>query len=361
MSIIRELKHFASPLSLLIVEDEKELNSELLSMLSMFFSSVDFAYNGKEGLELFKKNKHDVILTDITMPKMDGIKMSSEIKNIYRDQHIVVLSAHSDTKFMIELIDIGIDQFILKPFDKNTLIYKLLKVVENITYKREFDKFYKQKEKERKNLVMEIESEIESKVQALKPTPSIVEQNITIEKTSIEDNGKIKMDDYNLSHTIETADSFMEDIKNDSLIWNTFKNDIPELMQLSEEFSDDIDRIDLEGRLIPEVRDNIVQIIHSYVVIFSTLDAMLKMTEVLDQLANFLDDLEIETLTDQQHKKLKVLEFINNDITRFLQTVFVYKDNVDIYYLEDSLESSITQMRNDVLGIEVEEEELEFF
>ncbi|MEA3554766.1 MAG: response regulator [Campylobacterota bacterium] len=353
MSIIRELKHFAGSLSLLIVEDEKELNSELVNMLSLFFSSIDFAYDGKEGLEAFKKNKHDIILTDITMPKMDGIKMTSEIKNINRDQHIVVLSAHGDTKFMIELIDVGIDQFILKPFDRNTLMYKLLKVAENIIYKKEFDKFFKQKQNERLDTVSSNQS-IKSKEQKIESIPEE-----TIDPIGHTDTNK--RDEYILSHTVENADSFMEELEEDSLIWNTFQNDIPELMQLSVEFSEDIDTIDLEDGLSIEIRDSIVQILHGYILIFSTLDQMLRMTEALDLLANFLDDLNIQELTPTQQKKLKILEFVNNDISRFLQTVFVYKDSVDIYYLEDSLESSIQQLKNDVLGIEVEEEDLEFF
>ena len=350
MSIIRELKHFADSLSLLVVEDEKELNSELVSMLSLFFSSVDFAYDGLEGLEMYKKHQHDIILTDISMPKMDGIKMSAEIKDIFREQHIVVLSAHDDTKFMIELIDVGIDQFILKPFDRNTLMYKLLKVSENIIYKKEFDKFFKKKQNERLNFVSEEEN---IKVEEQKIV-EIIGQNI--------DRKVVKKDEYILSHTIENADNFMDELKEDSLIWDTFKNDIPELMQLSVEFKEDIDRIDLEGELTIDIRDSIVQTLHGYILIFSTLDQMIRMTETLNLLANFLDQLDIETLTSAQQKKLKILEFINNDITRFLQTVFVYKDNVDIYYLEDSLESSITQLKNDILGIvEEDEDDLELF
>ena len=345
MSITRELKHFTGLLSLLIVEDEKELNSELVSILSLFFDSVDFAYNGKDGLELYKKNKYDIVLTDISMPKMDGITMSRKIKTINNMQSILVLSAHSDTKYMIELIDIGISQFILKPFDRNTLMFKLLKVAETIVYKKEFDKFFKQKQIERIEFIKEEEN---IKVEE-KKLENIIEEN----NSSNAQNG--------LSHLVENADHFMDELKEDSLLWDTFENDIPELMQLSQEFSEDIDTMDLENELKTETRDSIVQILHGYILIFSTLDQMLKMTEALNLLANFLDELDIDTLTQHQHQQLKILEFINNDITRFLQTVFVYKDNVDIYYLEDSLESSITQLKNDILGIEIEEEELEFF
>ena len=203
---------------------------------------------------------------------------------------------------------------------------------------------------------MEIEQDIKQEIEPKKSIPTKKVEEPLQEKETIQ------IEEYNLSHQVETADSFMDDIQSDSLIWNTFKNDIPELMQLSTEFTDDIDQIDLDGMLSCETRDSIVQTIHGYILIFSTLDQMLRMTEALDLLADFLDQLDIDSLTSQQQKKLKILEFINNDITRFLQTVFVYKDDVDIYYLEDSLESSIMQLKNDVLGVEEDEdEELELF
>ena len=133
LNLLWELKYFARSLNLLIVEDEITLNEELSNILSNFFKEVKSAHNGLEALEEYKVYKPDIILTDISMPKMDGIKMSEEIKNINREQHIVVLSAHNDIKLLIKLIDIGIDQFVLKPLEKNKLMYALLKVSENIT------------------------------------------------------------------------------------------------------------------------------------------------------------------------------------------------------------------------------------
>ncbi|QOG11202.1 response regulator transcription factor [Arcobacter sp. FWKO B] len=345
MSLIRELKHFGNSLSLLVVEDEIALNAELVSVLSTFFKSVDFAFDGKEGLEKFAKNRPDIVLTDISMPKMDGIKMSQEIKNLYRGQHIVVLSAHGDTKYMIELIDIGIDQFILKPFDKNTLMYKLLKVAENIIYKKEFDKFYKDKQLQR---IATIESIVDT--QPLHESIVPLDDIKPVEKVT-----------YNLSHNREDADEFMESLKNDELMWMAFKDDITELMELSAEFGEDVDNLALNGRLSEGLRTSLVHIVRRYAKIFSQLEQMAKMSDTLELLAEFLEDLDVNILDDEQNRKLKLLEYINNDITRFLQTVFVYKDSVDIYYLEDSLESSILQLKSEMFGLEVEEDEAEFF
>jgi len=357
MSVLQELNYFGNTMSLLVVEDEKELNNELVSMLEIFFKSVDFAYNGKEGLEKYKTHRYDIILTDITMPKMDGIMMSKEIKRLNQDQSIIVLSAHGDIKYMIELIDIKVDQFILKPFDKNTLFYKLLKVTEEITYKKEFEVFYKEKKRNRLLSKVTISNDEFDQSQAIVENDK---EPIVLESTEI----KQEDDNYHFSHKKEHADDFMNELQNDNLIWETFKDDIPELIQLSEEFKEDIDAMNLED-LHENTRDSMAQTIHSYIIIFSTLDQMVRMTEVLEQLARFLEELDVVNLTEIQQKKLKVLEFIYEDLNRFIQTVFIYQDTVDIYYLEDSLESSITQMKNDVLGLnsndEDDDDELELF
>jgi hypothetical protein len=87
---------------------------------------------------------------------------------------------------------------------------------------------------------------------------------------------------------------------------------------------------------------------------------MTKMAGIMKSFAIFLNNLDVDSLTHKQHKCFKMLEFINLDLSRFVQTVFINKENIDIYYLEDSLSSSIKQLENEILGI-VEEDEAEFF
>lgn len=139
MNIVADLKSFAKDLTILVAEDDKELNSELVSLLKIFFKNVDFAYDGEEGLRLFKLNRPDIVLSDITMPKLDGIKMATEIKIVNRTQPIVILSAHTELQYIIPLIDIGISQFVAKPFESDNLLYRLLKVSEEIVSKKYYE------------------------------------------------------------------------------------------------------------------------------------------------------------------------------------------------------------------------------
>ncbi|MEA2018357.1 MAG: response regulator [Campylobacterota bacterium] len=82
---------------------------------------MDTASNGEEGLELYKKNSYDLVITDILMPKMDGIEMSKEIKEINQYQNILIISAYSDTKDFVTSIKLGIDGYIIKPIDYEQL------------------------------------------------------------------------------------------------------------------------------------------------------------------------------------------------------------------------------------------------
>lgn len=132
MSIgINEILHYSSDLTMLYVEDDDNIREHTLEILEDFFQKVLVAKDGEEGLQKFLSYKQvfdlypDIIITDIRMPKLDGIEMSKEILKRYEDQTIIVFSAHNDSDKLIELIDIGIFAFLLKPLQP-TQIYKTL-------------------------------------------------------------------------------------------------------------------------------------------------------------------------------------------------------------------------------------------
>jgi YesN/AraC family two-component response regulator len=119
-------------LSLLYVEDEDSVRAETLAMLKVLFDDVEEAENGEVGLEKYKNRTYDLILTDINMPKMNGLDMSSAILDINPMQTIVVLSAHDEMEYIEEMIEVGINKYILKPLNLNDFIDILNEVVEEL-------------------------------------------------------------------------------------------------------------------------------------------------------------------------------------------------------------------------------------
>lgn len=131
--MIKELKKEAQGLSVLFVEDDANFLGIIKEMLERFFGRVEIAMDGEEGLFKYKESgPFDIVITDITMPKMDGLTMSENIKADYPSQHILAVSAHSDVDKLIRAIDIGVDSFLLKPVDSMVFLDKLLRISKSV-------------------------------------------------------------------------------------------------------------------------------------------------------------------------------------------------------------------------------------
>jgi diguanylate cyclase (GGDEF)-like protein len=114
---------------ILYVEDEQLLRDIIVKSLSGFTKKQYVAVDGVQGLELFKqyKDEIDLVITDINMPRMNGLEMAKEIKSINQNIPIIVATAFSNTEYLLEAIDLGIDKYVLKPIDLNKLISMMTK------------------------------------------------------------------------------------------------------------------------------------------------------------------------------------------------------------------------------------------
>lgn len=160
MKDIKGLREFGLELNILYVEDEEELRKSLARYLDKIFKTVTLAKDGKEGLELYQKNNgFDIVITDIRMPNMDGLTMSSEIKKINKDQNIIVVSAYSDVHNFMQSISLGVDGYIIKPIDfdqMNEVLYKIMFNIHELNlnryYQQHLEDLVKIKTKESKEL-----------------------------------------------------------------------------------------------------------------------------------------------------------------------------------------------------------------
>jgi len=93
LNIINDLVTYSKNLKLLYVEDNEEAREAVLVMLNEFFNNITVAIDGQDGLDKFNINNFDLIITDINMPKLNGLEMIREIKEINKNIPILILSA----------------------------------------------------------------------------------------------------------------------------------------------------------------------------------------------------------------------------------------------------------------------------
>lgn len=103
-------------LSILIVDDDKTTTSILNHMLNPYADVIITAPDGIEGLARFKEYTPDIILSDINMPRMDGLEMVEEIRKIDENVKIAIFTDFENRDILLKAIELGVNQFLSKPF-----------------------------------------------------------------------------------------------------------------------------------------------------------------------------------------------------------------------------------------------------
>lgn len=136
-------------LNILYAEDETMIREPIQQTLENFFTCKSVE-NGLEALEEIKKNpyKYDLIITDIMMPKMNGLDLAKNVRELNPEIPIIVTTAFSESSYLMKSIELGINRFVLKPLDVIVLLETINQTFEPILLKKEKikkEKAYQQK------------------------------------------------------------------------------------------------------------------------------------------------------------------------------------------------------------------------
>ena len=133
------MKDMLKNFTILYVDDEEMVRKNAVEFLSRVCSDVYEAKDGKEAIRIWKEHKPDIIITDISMPKLNGIDMASYIRAHDKDVQIIVATAHSDTEYLLQAVELQLVKYIIKPITKDKLIAALEKSMELIEDKSKFN------------------------------------------------------------------------------------------------------------------------------------------------------------------------------------------------------------------------------
>jgi DNA-binding NtrC family response regulator len=133
-----------SNLNLLVIDDEQVVNDSLVGFLRDMGYPVIYAADGKEGLEIFKKNNIDIIITDLRMPGLNGLDLLKAVKRLSDSVEVIAMTAYGDMDSSIAALRAGASDYILKPIKLKELIASLQRTRRYQNLKREKE-FYRKK------------------------------------------------------------------------------------------------------------------------------------------------------------------------------------------------------------------------
>jgi two-component system, OmpR family, response regulator VanR len=124
------LEAYKKNLNILYIEDDKIFISKIKSILEKLFKFIFIATNGEEALELFKTKNINLIISDINMPKMDGLIFLKNLRKINSEVSFIFLTAKKEVNTIIDAIQFDISNYILKPIDLNNFLFIVNKTIE---------------------------------------------------------------------------------------------------------------------------------------------------------------------------------------------------------------------------------------
>ncbi len=123
----------------LYIEDNRDISDEIAFFLKNKFKELYLAYDGEEGLAMYKEHKPDVIITDIQMPKMGGIEMIEAIRKNDIYIPIIVTTAFNEADYLLSTINLQVSAYVIKPLNLKKLLSTVEKTLEPIKLKKELE------------------------------------------------------------------------------------------------------------------------------------------------------------------------------------------------------------------------------
>ncbi|MCX6897084.1 MAG: sigma-54 dependent transcriptional regulator [Verrucomicrobia bacterium] len=121
----------------LVIDDEKLVRWSLEQKLSRDGYEVECAASGEEGLDLLRQDGHDVVLLDMRLPGMDGVRVLQEIKKLDREVAVIVVTADTGVARAVECMRLGAHNYLCKPFEFDEVRVELEKAIEEMKLRRE--------------------------------------------------------------------------------------------------------------------------------------------------------------------------------------------------------------------------------
>ncbi len=115
------MSDFKHKYTILFVEDEEEIRDNYTRYLKRHFTNVYEAIDGEDGYKVYKEKNPDIMIVDINLPKLNGLDLLQKIRQTDQKTKVIMLTAYSDTKYLLEATELKLVKYLVKPITRDEL------------------------------------------------------------------------------------------------------------------------------------------------------------------------------------------------------------------------------------------------
>lgn len=120
--------------TVLFADDEEKICKNMENILSLMTNKVHIANDGKKAYDIFCNKDLDIIILDIDMPYLNGLKVAKKIRETNKEIPIIISTAHCTTEYLLEAIELNLTSYIIKPITIDSLQEALQKALSNLSF-----------------------------------------------------------------------------------------------------------------------------------------------------------------------------------------------------------------------------------
>lgn len=326
------------PIKILYAEDERLFREMMTDFLKDLAEEVHVADNGNSGMQLFHKHGADLVVADIAMPGLSGLKMIRSIKREKPSIRSIITTSYEETSYFIDAIEIGVDKFLLKPFDRD-LLNKTIHELANIILNEQ--KLLKEEEARKRAEAELTESEARFRLLFEKAPESIMVIDANTSKIVDMNASAVKLLGYDVNETRKMSlDTLMSDTSWSKATLEPYAK--PYELDLYSKFGESIP-VEVSYNRISFTGQNLC------LAIFSNLTERKKAEEALNQYKNKLE-LLVEERTYQLQNTVEKLE---NEIQQRKAAQIDLAFKVQIEKVLSGISSSFIRLQDEFLEEEI--------
>jgi YesN/AraC family two-component response regulator len=320
----------------LLCDDDPVILDIFKKVLSKYFKFIKTATNGHDAWQMYRKEKFDLVITDIEMPKTNGIMLSKGIRAKNPEQAILITSAYTEEKYLVELLNVGVDGFLKKPINLENLSTTILRVLNSIQLKQE-----------------------NQRIAFRKLLNTILNKNTEVKKSTYQQEVEKVVE----QKTKQSVAGFLAKIKaTDPAAFETFQAQQAEMLEAIDELSEVYDTLCFKHYEDNSGIQEFARLLHIIHRILDSFEHLQQESVEIERLARIIESIHIENLQEHQMDAFDILEFLLNDIRNFIYDMFVDKNVEDVNYFIDSFKENINHFNNTLTAVNDDREDnLEFF